>query len=216
MPHAYRIVRTATRLALPLQMRLHVAGKEHVPVEGPALLVSNHLGLVDPLAIGASLAQELCILAKAEVFEWPVIGGLARWCGVVPVRRGHRDIAALVALENELRSKHNVLIFPEGTYAKPPHPAALLQFKIGAAWLAARNPIPVVPVAIWGSELVWVRGRGWKPWHRPHVFVRFGVPYLPHPSVNRSSRDTLQLLADEMASRIRDLLPERYHGSYRI
>jgi 1-acyl-sn-glycerol-3-phosphate acyltransferase len=210
----YRVAQLAIGFALPLQMRLHVTGRERVPATGPTLLISNHLSLVDPLVIGASLPRELHILAKAELFEWPVIGGLARMCGVVPIWRGHWDVAALVTLEEILRAGHGVLIFPEGTYAMPPHPAALLPFQIGAAWLEARVHVPVVPVGIWGSEQVWMPRRGWRPWHRPQVYVHVGVPYLPHLPANHSSRDALQSVADEMASHICALIPERYHGHY--
>lgn len=213
----YRTVRMIIRLALPLQMRLRVTGKELVPPVGPALFVSNHLSLVDPLAIGVSLAQELRILAKSDIFAWPVIGGLARWCNVVPIQRGQWDIAALTTLEARLHVGQSVLIFPEGTYPKPPHPAALLEFKLGAAWLAARCDVPVVPVAIWGSERVWAPRRGWRFWHRPRVNVRFGAPYIPHiphPPTGDSSREGLRPVADEMALHIRDMLPEPYHGHY--
>lgn len=215
MDHVYRAVRLATRLALPSQMRLHAAGTEHLPAEGPALVVSNHLSLIDPLAIGVSLSRPLHILAKEEVFAWPVIGGLARLSGVVPIRRGQWDIASLAALEDVLRAGRCVLIFPEGTYPKPPHPAALLKFKVGAAWLAARVQTPVVPVAIWGSESIWAPARGGRPWLRPQVEVRVGMPYFPHLPANDVSHEALQPVADEMARHIRDLLPEQYHGYYR-
>ncbi len=215
MDRVYRAVRLATRLALPSQMRLRATGAEHLPAEGPALVVSNHLSLIDPLAIGVSLSRPLHILAKEEVFAWPVIGGLARLSGVVPIRRGQWDIAALAALEDVLRAGRCVLVFPEGTYPKPPHPSALLKFKIGAAWLAARVQAPVVPVAIWGSERIWASERGWRPWLRPQVDVRIGAPYVPQLPANQTSRDALQPVADEMARHIRDLLPERYQGYYR-
>ncbi len=214
MGYIYRATRTAISLALPLQLRLRVSGRENIPAKGPALLVSNHLSLIDPLAIGVSLSRELHILAKSEVFDWPVIGGLARLCGVIPIRRGQWDVAALAVLEEQLRAGHCALIFPEGTYPKPPRPAALLQFKIGAAWVAARVHAPVAPVAIWGSEPVWAPGRGWRPWRRPEVHIRFGQPYFPQFSANHSSYGALRPIADEMARHVRDLLPERYHGYY--
>lgn len=214
MPRVYRLVRLVLSIVLPLQLRLHITGREHVPEQGPVLLVSNHLSNVDPLVIGVALSRELRILAKAEMVAWPIIGPLARWCGVVPIRRGHWDVAALRIIAGKLKAGHAVLIFPEGTFAKPPHPAALLEFKIGAAWLAARVRAPVVPVAIWGSERVWTAGRGWRLWRRPYVYVCFGAPYIPQFPADLSRRDALQPVADEMASRIRDCLPERYHGYY--
>lgn len=211
----YRVVRMAARLALPLQMRLHATGAEHLPETGPALVVSNHLSLIDPLPIGVALPRELHILAKSEVFDWLIVGGLARRCGVVPIRRGEWDTAALAAMADLLRAGRCVLIFAEGTYPKPPYPPALLQFKVGAAWLAAHVRAPVVPVAIWGSEPIWAPGRGWKLTLRPDVYIRVGEPYwpdLPHDV----SHAALQPVADEMARRVRDLLPERYHGYYRV
>ncbi len=214
MHRAYRLVRLILSVVLPLQMRLRVTGREHVPAQGPVLLVCNHLSNVDPLVIGLALSRELRILAKAEVFDWPVIGLLARWCGVVPIRRGQWDVAALRIIAGKLQAGDAVLIFPEGTYAKPPHPAALLQFKIGAAWLAARVRAPVTPVAIWGSERVWTAGRGWRLWRRPEVYVHFGAPYTPQIPADLSRRDALQPVADEMARHIRDCLPEQYHGYY--
>ena len=214
MPRVYRLVRLVTRLVLPLQMRLRVTGSEQAPAQGPTLLVSNHLSNVDPLVIGVALSRELRILAKAEMFGWPIVGPLARGCDVVPIRRGQWDIAALRIIAGKLQAGNVVLIFPEGTYAKPPHPAALLQFKIGAAWLAARVRAPVVPVAVWGSERVWTRGRGWRLWRRPRVYVHFGEPYIPQLPAELSRRDALQPVADEMARRIRDQLPEEYHGYY--
>jgi 1-acyl-sn-glycerol-3-phosphate acyltransferase len=216
MPDAYRIVRTAAGLALPLQMRLSATGAERLPATGPALVVSNHLSLIDPLAIGVSLPRELHILAKSEVFEWPLIGGLARACGVVPIRRREWDTAALAVLEDLLRAGRCVLIFAEGTYPKPPRPPALLRFKVGAAWLATKVRAPVVPLAIWGSEPIWAPKRGWKPWLRPRVTIRVGEPYLPDLPPNDASHAALQPIADEMARHVRDLLPAQYHGYYQV
>ncbi|HET9109250.1 MAG TPA: lysophospholipid acyltransferase family protein [Ktedonobacterales bacterium] len=210
----YRIVQTVVRLALPLQMRLRLSGERHLLVEGPALLISNHLSLVDPLVIGAWLRRPLRIVAKAEMFDWPVIGGLARLCGVVPIQRGEWDLAAFATLQDALRQGQWVLMFPEGTYPQPPRPAAMLQFKTGAAWLAAQTLAPVVPIAVWGSEQVWSPRRNWRLWSRPLVHVRIGAPYAPQRPADLSSHAALQPLADEMACHIRALLPERYHGAY--
>lgn len=211
----YRVMRVVIRAVLPLQMRLHVTGEEHVPAVGAALLVSNHLGPLDPLVIGVRLRRRLRILAKAEIFDWFVIGGLARWCQVVPIRRGERDLEALAALERDVLHGHCILEFPEGTYPRPPRPAALLPFKTGAALLAAQMRLPVVPVAVWGSEHVWVPERGWRPWHRPAVFVQFGELYYPQFPAHLSSAEALQPVADEMARRICAMLPARYRGVYR-
>lgn len=216
MSGIYRVVRAAISLTLPLQTRLQVIGEKHLPVTGPALLVSNHLSPIDPLVIGARLPRQLRILAKAELFDWPIIGGLSHLCGVVPIQRGEWDLAALTTLRDALNKGQCVLIFPEGTYPKPPHRAALLPFKTGAAWLAAQTHALVVPVAIWGSERVWATRRGWRLWKRPVVHVHFGQGYYPQCPTDVSSSALLQPTANEMARHIRALLPERYHGFYHL
>ncbi len=214
MSWVYRLAQAAGRVVLPLQVRLRVTGVEHVPAVGPALLVSNHLSLIDPLVIAAWLRRELRILAKAELFGWPVLGGLARACGAVPIHRGEWDLVALDTLQRAVYDGQCVLVFPEGTYALPPHPPAMLPFKTGAAWLAAQTGVPVVPVAVWGSERVWAPRRGWRPWHHPRVYVRFGAPYQPRRPADLTSHEALQPVADDMARHVRALLPPRYHGVY--
>ncbi len=132
----YRLIRSAARLVLSLQMRLEITGIERLPQTGPVLFVSNHLGITDQLAIGARLPHELRILAKAEMFEWPILGWLARQSGVVPIRRGEADRAAMRTMRDLLRGGAWVLVFPEGTFVDPHEPLGMVPVKTGAAWLA--------------------------------------------------------------------------------
>lgn len=214
MTAMYRIIQRAIRLALPLRMRLRLSGERQLPTMGAALLVSNHLSPVDPLVIGARLPRPLRIVAKSELLDWPVIGGLAQRCGVVPIQRGEWDLTAFATLQDALRQGQYVLIFPEGTYPVPAQPAAMLQFKTGAAWLAAQTRTVVVPVAVWGSEQLWRPTQRWRLWTRPVVHVRIGAPYAPACPAELTSHAALQSVADEMARHICALLPRRYHGYY--
>jgi 1-acyl-sn-glycerol-3-phosphate acyltransferase len=107
-----------------------------------------------------------------------------------------------------------ILLQPEGTYAKPPHPVGLVPFKTGAAFLAVRSGASVLPIALTGTERVWHPGRGWRPWHRPRVRVTFGEPYRPQIPPGLSTKAGYQLMADEMGRRIAALLPEEYRGAY--
>ena len=92
----------------------------------------------------------------------------------------------------------------------------MLPLKTGAAFLALRAGVPVVPVAITGSEHVWTLPRGWRVWHHPHVHVVFGEPYRPRVPAGLSTRHAMRIVADEMACRIAALLPEAYRGRYRF
>lgn len=212
----YRMIRSAASLILFLQMRLDLSGVERLPRSGPLLLVSNHLGLTDQFAIVVRLPHEVRILAKAELFEWPIVGWLARRCDVTPIRRGGIDREAMRTIRDLLRRGAWVLVFPEGTYVDAHEPVGMLPVKTGAAWLAWQTRARVVPVAITGTETIWSPGRGWRLWHRPQVRVVFGDPYTPDwPGEQVPLKVVWRDAADEMARRIATLLPEEYRGVYR-
>jgi 1-acyl-sn-glycerol-3-phosphate acyltransferase len=209
----YAIVRGIIRLVLPTQMRLRTTGSEHCPMQGPLILVANHLGPLDPIAVAVRVRRRVHILAKAEVLAWPVLGGIARACGVVPVRRGASDREALRALVEPLRAGDCVLVMPEGTYPKVPLPAAMLRARSGAAFLAAHTGTPVLPVAVTGTERVWSPRRGWRLGQRPSVTITYGAPYVP-ATAGGGTKVAFQTIADEMGRRIAALLPEAYRGYY--
>lgn len=212
----YRIIRAVASLVLSLQMRLEITGIERVPPTGPILFVSNHLGITDQLAIGVRLPHELRILAKAEMFEWPILGWLARQSGVVPIRRGEADREAMRTTRDLLRGGAWVLVFPEGTFVDPDAPLGMVPVKTGAAWLAWHTGALVVPVGITGTEIVWSPGRGWRLWQRPPVHVTFGEPYMPVWPAQVAQKVAWRTAADEMAARIAALVPEGYRGAYGI
>ncbi len=211
---AYIIVRALIRLLLPTQMRLRARGAERCPRTGPLIIVANHLGLLDPLAIGVHVRRQIYFLAKAEIFAWPVIGGVARMCGVVPVHRGASDREAVRILNELLAEGKCVMLMPEGTYPKVPLPPAMLPAKTGAAYLAVKTGAPVLPVAITGTERVWYRARGWKIWHHPRVSVTFGEPYMPQVPAGMGAKLAYHAVADEMGRHIAALLPPIYRGHY--
>jgi 1-acyl-sn-glycerol-3-phosphate acyltransferase len=211
---AYRIIRTLAKLLLWTQIRLRVAGAERVSSSGPVLLVSNHLGPADHFIIGVRLRRQMRILAKIEIFRWPIIGWIAHRAGAVPIRRGESDRDALRIADRLLEAGECMLVFPEGTYAHAPAPVGMLPMKTGAAWLALRTGALVVPVAISGSESVWVAKRGWRLGKRPRVALTYGEPYRPMVPHGVSRRAALDAVADEMARRIAALLPVAYRGAY--
>jgi 1-acyl-sn-glycerol-3-phosphate acyltransferase len=211
---AYTILLTLIRLLLPLQARVTAFHTERCPRTGPLIIVANHLGLLDPLIVATRVPRRMRILAKAEVFQWFALGGLARIGGIVPVRRGASDREALQALARVLADGDCVLLTPEGTYPKMPLPPAMLRAKTGAAFLAVRSGAPVLPVGVTGAERLWAPKRGWRLWHRPRVTVTFGEPYTPVVPQGVSTKEAYQAVADEMGRRIAVLLPAAYRGYY--
>lgn len=212
----YRVLRSVARVAFAAQMRLEISGAERLPRRGPVLFVSNHLGPTDQFAIVMRLPHEVRILAKAEVFEWPVIGWLARRGEAIPIRRGEADREAMRTLRDLLLRGAAALVFPEGTYVDTDEPLGMIPVKTGAAWLAWHTGAWVVPVAITGTEIVWTSGRGWRLWRRPRVRVVFGEPYQPVWPTGVAPKVAWRMVADEMALRIAALLPEGYRGAYAL
>src|SRR5260370_35679779 len=213
MKIGYRGLRLAAALLLACQTRLWVYGVERIPRSGAVLLVANHLGAIDPVAIALRIPRMVRILAKAEILTFPVLGGLARLGAVIPIRRGESDREALRTVVDQLWDGQAALVFPEGTFRRVPEPAAMAAVKPGAAWLALRTGATVVPVGIGGTERVWHPSRGWKLWHRPHVYVVFGEPYVVKPRQGVPNKTALAENAGEIAGRIAPLLAAQYRGS---
>lgn len=141
------VVRRVTRLVCRLTLRVlgvRVAVRGAIPA-GPVLLVANHLGWLDILAL---LAHADCtFIAKREVRGWPLFGAMAARLGVVFVdRRRRRDLLrAIPDTVHALRAGRRVLLFAEGTTGDG---RALLPFKSALVESAVRAGVPVVPVAI--------------------------------------------------------------------
>lgn len=158
-----------------------VEGLERLP-SGPAILVANHPSALDPLFLAAAVPERLLFLAAAEFLVLPAVGWAMRTYGCIPVRRGEVDSAAVRGALLALEGGRKVAVFPEGRVT--PHPDGRTGLR-GAALLASRAGVPVVPVAIAGTARVFPLG-AWFP--RPgRVTVRIGPP-LPPPDAERASQ----------------------------
>lgn len=188
-----------------------VVGAEHLPRDGGVVVVANHLHLVDPPLVSASCRRRLHPMGKFELFQTPLVGWALWAYGAFPVRRFSADMGALRAARNLLRGGEVVLMFPEGTRSRDRvlHPGLP-----GAAMVAILAGVPVVPVAITGTEAIRLPGaildglRG----RRLHIRVEFGAPLR----LDTASADTRQAEAatDQMMRALAALLPEQYRGAY--
>jgi 1-acyl-sn-glycerol-3-phosphate acyltransferase len=186
-----------------------VEGLEHVPHQGPFILVANHRSLADPpiigWAVGHKVGRVLHFMAKEEMRRWPIIGWLAEGSGVFFVRRGEGDRAAQRAALRLLAEGRPIAIFPEGTRSKD---GRLGSAKPGAALLAIRSGAPLLPVAITGTERLFP-GHSRVP-HRTRVVVRIGPPFaLEHLPSGRIPRELLSEGTDRIMCEIAKLIPVR-------
>ncbi len=175
--------------AIHIYFRLRRAGREHIP-EGGVILASNHRSFLDPFVIGLCLRRPIYFVAKRELFDNALLGWVLNCLGAFPVRRGESDEEAMVTALTLLERGEAVVIFPEGTRKRV---GPLREPKRGVGRLALQSGVPVVPIAVKGSDRA---RRGWRI--RPvRVDVRCGRPLTyPRPAAP-SPR-----LAQEVTARI--------------
>jgi len=190
-----------------LLCRYRVEGRGHIPRQGPVLVVANHLVWYDPALMAVLFPRRLWFMAKVETFRWPVIGWGARLTGQIPVRRGASDRAALEMALDYLRQGRAVLIFPEGTVARQGH---LLAAHTGAAMLALRAGVPVLPVAHTGTRRIFVDRSVW--W--PRVEVRIGEPYMPQVPAGVAHKVALKIVTEDLMRRVAVMIPPEERGGY--
>jgi len=197
--------------------RVHVEGDlDAIPREGPVILAANHISNADPVIIGAwltpHLGRRIHWLGKREMFEWPVVGWIARNGGVVPVDRGGADVEAFRMATRVLEAGGVLMVFPEGTRS----PSGELQApKDGLAMLALRTGATIVPIGVSNTDRVWPKGRK-IPRPGSHATMRVGAPFriadvLP-PEIERKAAK--RLATTLIMRRIAALLDPRHRGPY--
>ena len=163
---------------LSLLGRPKVQGLEHVPNTGAVILASNHLAVADSFYLPLVVKRRITFLAKAEYFTGTGMKGwFQRWfytaAGQVPIDRTDADSAraALTTAERIVSQGKLLGMYPEGTRSPD---GRLYKGKTGMARLALETGVPVIPVAMIGTDVV--NPPGSKMWHFGRVEVRFGKP----------------------------------------
>ena len=201
-----RLARLLTRIVLG--SRFHLLGIANVPPSGPLLIVSNHVGAIDPVIIGGWSPRPVWFMAKAELFHG-AFDWLMRGYHAFPVIRHSPDRTALRRAFDLLKHGSAVVLFPEGHRADA---ARLLRAQPGAGFIARRSGAPLLPVAITGSQHV-LRRHHLVP-RRADVAMQFGEPFqLPERNRDGSPMDHQQS-ADYLMTKIAQLLPLENQGQY--
>ncbi len=199
------------RWVLRIIAKVQVEGLENFPKRRPYLIVTNHLGDMDVILGMAFFPHIPDALAKIELYdELGLLGKLIHLFGVIWVRRGQPDRRALHAALESLRLGRVVAIAPEGRYTLID---GLEPGSGGAAFLALKSGVPIVPVVFVGSENEHVYGH-LRSWRRVPLQMRVGKPFQLAWNGERigqaAKRATEQIMLNLAA-----LLPEEKRGVYR-
>lgn len=191
--------------------KFHVENRANIPETGGVLLTTNHLSRLDtPLLLAITDREDLVAIVakkyqKMLFFKWI----LSKVGTMVWMDRSKTDFSAMRDALEQLRQGAIVGIAPEGTRSRDSK--GLLEGKPGAALMAARASVPIVPVGIIGSENI---NQYWLKLRRPPVRIRIGEPYTL-PEIDRDNRqESLLRSTEEIMCRIAALLPPEYRGFY--
>ncbi|HJW76442.1 MAG TPA: lysophospholipid acyltransferase family protein, partial [Thermoleophilia bacterium] len=157
-PWFYKVARVVLPTTLAQLFHLRASGTEHLPPQGPAIIVINHQSEFDPPFIGVAFQRPLRYMAKSELFGHPWFRWLIEHLGAFPIYRGEGDREALRRSLEVLAAGQVLLMFPEGTRFTD---GRVHEFLPGVGLIALRSGAPVIPAAMKSTELI--RGDGRLP-----------------------------------------------------
>jgi len=186
--------------------RIKIVGQPHIPMRGPALIISNHVSMIDGALVGACVQRFVRFLVYGPYMKQPILGWLLRRMHAIPITAGNRqEVAdAIERARAELVAGHVVCIFAEGAISRTGN---LLPFRRGFERMVQGLDVPVIPVyldRVWGSIFSFKRGRFlWKlPERLPYpVTVAFGEPLPSSATASEVRRAIMELGTEAMAHR---------------
>jgi len=207
-PPVYRMLRVACLPFLRIFFDLRVSGVEGLPATGPFILAANHHNYLDGVVLGACTPRPISFLVMPRVWNAsPLHPPFHRQIGSIPITLERPDHGAIRRALRVLEAGGVIGIFPEGPFS---HEGRLESGRPGAALIALRSGVPVVPAAILGTYEALVGRRFYVP--RPHgLSVRFGHPLQFHPRYRRVTHSEREEATGRIMREIAALL-EAEHG----
>lgn len=207
---AQKNLRFLIRIILSVIARIDLIGTENLPASG-FVVASNHLGRLDSGLIFYVFDRDDIIMPVAEKYQYdPIFGPLGRALGGIWLDRFNPDIRALREMIKRLKQGGVLVIAPEGTRSKT---EALQQGKPGVSFIANKAGVPIVPVALQGTEDRVILDN-LKHFRRSHIIARAGKSFALPPLPGKNHDEALRDETDEIMCRIGAMLPEKYHGVY--
>ncbi|MEV7549623.1 lysophospholipid acyltransferase family protein [Amycolatopsis sp. NPDC089917] len=204
------VIMAAKLMFRVLDNRIRVEGTEHIPSTGGAVIACNHVSYLDFIfcGLGAQPAKRLVrFMAKKEIFTNRIAGPLMRGMHHISVDRG-AGLASYREAVERLKAGEVVGVFPEATISRS---FTVKDIKSGAVRMAAEAGVPVVPMALWGTQRLWTKGRP-KDLTKRHVPISILVGEPMHPKAEEDaevlSKD-LRVRMSALVDRVQAGYPEK-------
>jgi 1-acyl-sn-glycerol-3-phosphate acyltransferase len=203
----YRVVRPVINAICRVLWRIRLIGEENLPRDGGFILAPSHRSMMDIPFAAVVTARRIRFMGKKSVFAVPVIGTLFRWLGGFPVARDGTDRKAVRDSVDMLRAGDVLCVYPEGTRQRGPKIQPLQR---GAAYLALRAGVPIIPIGMAGSEEIMRTSRDPIP-RFGRVAIVVGEPITPEVlSGSLVPRDCVDALTARLANELQLVLDDAY------
>ena len=192
-----------------LLLSITVFGKENIPGKGPYIVVLNHTSVVDtPVLMLAFPPMKWSFFAVDKWRTHPIYGPIMGWLGAIYVKRGEVDRATLRQAMNAIKDGMVFGLAPEGTRSAT---GSLLEARDGAAYLASRANVPILPVGIVNNDRLFTN---FKKFRRTRAEIHIGEPFMLPELGRRAKGADLTAYTHLIMAKIAAQLPESYHGVY--
>lgn len=195
----YRVARPVVSAICRVLWRVRLIGEDNLPRDGGFILAPSHRSMMDIPFAAVVTSRRIRFMGKKSVFAVPVIGTLFRWLGGFPVARDGTDRKAVRDSVDMLRAGEVLCVYPEGTRQ---HGPKIQPLQPGAAYLALRAGVPVVPIGMAGTEEIMRARRDPIP-RFGRVAIVVGEPITPEAlSGGLVPRDRVDALTARLADEL--------------
>ncbi len=192
----YIIIKSFSLIIFKLIFRLKIIGSENIPKTGPFVIVANHSSLLDGFVLVSSVKPKITFMSAAYLFKMPFVGNILRGVGAISVQGKGNDIKLIKKAMKVLQAGGVLGIFPEGRITNEKDDFSA---KAGAAYLAVKVDVPIIPMAIKGADKVLPLGAKFPKLNK--IGVKIGKPI----SCSKKIKLNKKILEDTVNSYMKEI-----------